>query len=104
MIPPLRTRPLGLHPPILDRHQVRKHPLLVHALPEQLPAVADARPELLARGPHRLPHPLQLELPLAPALGLVELPGAVDRPVPEVAGAGEAEGARGEGVPQEVAD
>jgi hypothetical protein len=35
---------------------------------------------------------------------LVELPGTVDGPVSQVAGSGEAEGARGKGVPEEVAD
>jgi hypothetical protein len=35
---------------------------------------------------------------------LVQLPGAVDGPVPEVAGSREAEGSGGEWVPEKVAD
>jgi hypothetical protein len=35
---------------------------------------------------------------------LVQLPGAVDSPVPEIAGSREAEGSGGERVPEEVAD
>lgn len=37
-------------------------------------------------------------------LRLVDLPGAVDGPVAEVTSSGEAKGARGSGVPEEVAD
>jgi hypothetical protein len=104
MIPPLLTRPLSLHPPILNRKHIPIHPALIHRNPEQLAPVPGARPQLLARGVHRLPLPLQLELASAPLLPLVELPGTVDGPVSQVAGSGEAEGARGKGVPEEVAD
>ena len=104
MIPPLLTRRLRLQPSILDRKQIPKHARLDHALAEQTAAIARARAELFARGPHRLVLALQLELVCAALLALEELPGAVDRPVPEVAGSGEAEGAGGERVPEEVAD
>lgn len=104
MIPPILARPLGLHPPVLDGEQILEHALLDHRLAEQLAAVADARAQLLARVPHRLPHALQLELARTAPLRLVQLPRAVDCPVPEVAGAREAEGPRGLGVPEEVAD
>lgn len=104
MIPPLLTRELGLHPPILDRKHIPIHPALIHRDPEQLAPVPGARTQLLARGVHRLPLALQLELSRAALLRLVQLPGAVDGPVPEVAGSREAEGTGGQGVPEEVAD
>lgn len=47
---------------------------------------------------------LEFEVVRTALLGSVELPGAVDGPVAEVAVSGEAERAWGEGVPEEVAD
>lgn len=104
MIPPILTRPLRLHPSILNGKHIRKHTPLIHRHAEQLSAIPGAGPQLLARRPHGLPLSLELELALLTELGLVEVPGAVDRPVAEVAGSREAERTRREGVPEEVAD
>lgn len=104
MIPPLLTRALGLHPPILNWKHILIYPALIHRDPKQLASIPSARTELLARGIHRLPLALQLELSRAALLRLVQLPGAVDGPVPQVAGSRETEGSGGERVPEEVAD
>lgn len=105
MIPPLPRRRLRLQPPILNGKQIRKHTTLVHRDPEEFgPPLAAPRPQLLARRRHRLLLPLQLQLARAPLLRLVQLPGAVDGPVAQGAAAGEFQGARGEGVVEEVAD
>lgn len=104
MIPPILGRRLRLQPPILDGEHVAEDPGLDHALAEEAAAVARARAQLLARRPHRLVLPLQLQLVRAPPLPLVQLPGAVDRPVSQVAGSREAEGAGRQRVPEEVAD
>lgn len=95
MIPPVLTRPISLQPSILNREHIRKHALLVHRHPEQLPAIAGSRAQLLAGRVHRLLLALQVEEVLAALLRLVELPGAVDGPVAQETGAGETEGARG---------
>jgi len=104
MIPPLPTRRISLQPPILNGEHIRKNTLLVHRLPEQLPAIVSARTQLFARAVHGMFLALELKVVRAALLGLVELPGTVDGPVAEVAIAGEAERARGERVPEEVAD
>lgn len=104
MIPPLLTRALGLHPPILNWKHILIYPALIHRDPKQLASIPSARTELLARGIHRLPLALQLKLSRAALLRLVQLPGAVDGPVPQVAGSRETEGSGGERVPEEVAD
>jgi len=92
---------------ILDRHAaVSPHARLHHRLAEQPPAIASPDPQLLARLAHTVPLPLELELAALLDLGAVQLPRAVDRPVPEVAVAGEAEGTwhQGCGVVQVVTD
>lgn len=61
MIPPLPPWPLGLDPPILNRHAPPNTPL-IHRHAEQPPAVPSTNPQLLARSPHRVVLPLQLEL------------------------------------------
>lgn len=104
MIPTLLRRHLRLQPPILNGKHIAEHALLVHRLAEETAAVAGARAQLLARGVHRVPLALEFQLVRPALLVLEELPGAVDRPVAEVAGAGEAERARREGVVEEVAD
>lgn len=104
MIPPVLGRILRLQAPILDRKQIAEHARLDHRLAEQPAAVAGARAELLTRRLHRLPLALQLELLRAALLRLVQLPRAVDGPVAEVAGSREAQRARRERVPEEVAD
>lgn len=104
MIPPIPTRPIRLQPPILNREHIHKHALLIHRLAEQFPAVPGARAQLLARAMHRLLLPLQVGEQFAALVRLVQLPGAVDCPVAEVASAREAERARGPGVPEEIAD
>lgn len=79
--------------------------MLVHRNPEQLgAALAAPRAQLLARRCHGLLLSLQLQLARPPLLGLVQLPGAVDCPVAKVPPSGEFEGARGEGVEEEVSD
>ena len=95
MIPPLLTRPISLQPSILNREHIRKHALLVHRHPEQFPAIAGSRAQLLTGRVHRLLLALQVEEVFAALLCLVELPGAVDGPVAQETGAGEAEGAGG---------
>lgn len=104
MIPPLLTRPLSLQPPILNRHQIRIHALLVHGFAEQPAAIAGGGAQLLTRSRHGLVLALELELVCPALLGLVELPGAVDGPMTKVTGSGEAEGTGSERVPEEVAD
>jgi hypothetical protein len=47
---------------------------------------------------------LEFELLGAAAVGLVELPGAVNCPVTEITASTEAEGARGQRVVEEIAD
>lgn len=104
MIPPLKTRPLSLQPPILNREQIRKNPLLLHRNPKHLAPVPGARSQLFTRRPHRLPLSLQLDILRLSSLRLVPVPGAVDRPVAEVACARETERTRRFGVVEEVAD
>lgn len=104
MIPALLRRRLRLQPPILNREHIAEDAALVHRLAEEPAAVAGARAQLLARGVHRVPLALEFQRLRPALLVLEELPGAVDRPVAEVAGSGEAEGARGERVVEEVAD
>ena len=104
MIPALLRRRLRLQPPILNREHIAEDAALVHRLAEEPAAVAGARAQLLARGVHRVPLALEFQRLRPALLVLEELPGAVDRPVAEVAGSREAEGARGERVVEEVAD
>lgn len=104
MIPPLPTRPLRLQPRILNRNQIPKHTRLDHTLPEQLSTVSSTRAQFLTRSLHRLPLSLQLQLVLPSLLPLVQVPGAVDRPVAEEASAGESKGTGSEWVVEEVAD
>lgn len=104
MIPSIPARAIRLQPPILNREHIHKNTTLIHRLAEQLPAIAGARAQLLARAVHRLLLPLQVGEHLAALVRLVQLPGAVDRPVAEVTGAREAERPWGPRVPEEVAD
>lgn len=109
MLPPLPTRPLRQPPRILDRHPLpvlpaSEDPLLLLPDPEQPAPVAGTRPQFLVRLAHGVPHALELQGACRALFGAVELPRAVDGPVPEVAGPAEAEGARGEWVVEEVAD
>ena len=76
----------------------------MHRLPEQLSSVSSSNPQLLTSGVHRLPLALEIEFLRISSFRLVEVPGAVDGPVSEVAVSGEAERARGFGVVEEVAD
>lgn len=94
MIPPIPTRRISLQPPILNREQIRKNTLLIHRLSEQLSTIVGAGTQLLARTVHGMFLALELEAVRATLLGLVELPGAVDGPMAEVAVSGEAEGTR----------
>lgn len=104
MIPSISTRIIRLHPPILNRKHIRKNPLLIHRHSEQLPPIARTDPQFLTCSVHRLLLALEVERVGEALLRLVDLPGAVDGPMAEVAGSGEAERARGSGVPEEVAD
>lgn len=104
MIPPFRTRPLSLQPAILNGNQIRKNTLLIHRHAEQLPAIARAGPQFLARRTHGLPLALEVILLRPASLRLVQVPGAVDCPVPEVAGSREAQRPRRLGVVEEVSD
>lgn len=86
---PLTYTPHPLHhpPTVLHRHGPQpKHPRLHHRLSEQLSPIPGANPQLLTC----ISHAVVLALEGGLALGLdvmsVELPGAVDGPVAEVAG------------------
>lgn len=104
MIPPARTRPLGLQPSIFNREQIRKNPLLIHRQPKQLPSITGTSPQFLTRRIHRLPLTLQIEVLRSASLGLVQVPGSVDRPVSEVPCSRESEWAGCFWVVEEVAD
>lgn len=94
MVPPI-AGPLRLQPRILNREHILENPRLDHTLAEQLPAITRSSSQLLTRSVHGLPLPLQLKLVVASAGRLVQLPGAVDRPVAQEARSAEAERARG---------
>lgn len=93
MVPPI-ARTLRLQPRILNREHILENPRLDHTLAEQLTAIARSGPQLLTRRIHGLPLPLQLKLVVASTARLVELPGAVNRPVAQETCSTEAEGAR----------
>lgn len=124
VIPPFPRRRLRLDPRILNRHPF-ENAILHHCnavQPAHLLGIAPLRilPELgpllrrqplvidqtqrFAGGGHAIVLALQLEFALFAALVDIAVPGAVDGPVAEEAGAGEAEGPRGEGVLEVVAD
>jgi hypothetical protein len=104
MIPPLSRWVISLQTPILNREQISEDPLLDHRLAEQPAPIARTSAQLLTCSLHAQVLALELEF-LGPALlRLEQLPGAVDCPVAEVAVSGEAEGARGQWVVEEVAD
>lgn len=108
-LPARPARPLARRPRILDRDAVPvllppEDALLLHREPEEPAAVAGAGAELLAGLAHRVPHPLELELAGGAPVRLVQLPGAVDRPVAQMARPAEAERSWGEGVVEEVSD
>jgi hypothetical protein len=103
MIPPLPW-PFSLQPPILNRKHIPKHPRLDHTLSEKFSTISGSRPQLLTSSVHSLPLSLEFELLGAAAIGLVELPGAVNRPVAEVTASTESEGARGQRVVEEIAN
>lgn len=74
--PLLETRrPIQLHAPASPRA------LLAYGDPVQAATVADIQPQLFACVLHGLELPLEAEGMRSPQIGLVELPGAVDRPV-----------------------
>jgi len=81
---------------ILDRHTTASlgnapDARLHLRLAEQPPAIAGRDAQLLVRGTHGIVLSLQLQLPRLLHFGPVELPGAVDRPVPQVSVAGESQ-------------
>lgn len=94
MVPSI-ARSLRLQPRVLNREHILENPCLDHTLAEQLPAIACSSSQLLTRSVHGLPLALQLKLVVASAGRLVQLPGAVDRPVAQEARSTEAERARG---------
>jgi hypothetical protein len=103
MIPPLPPGTISLQPRILNRKQIRKHTPLIHGYPEKFCAsFAAAGSQLFASSGHGLLLPVEFGLLLSAETGLVELPGAVDGPVAQVAVAREAEGPGREGVVEEV--
>jgi hypothetical protein len=104
MVPPISGRRISLHTSILNREHISKDTLLVHGFPEQLAPIPSPSSQLLTSIMHTLILTHHLELVLAALLRLEQLPGAVDGPVAEVAITGEAEGTRGKGVVEEVAD
>lgn len=99
MIPRLPGRRLSLHTCILDRHPFMPvNALLLHGDAVEISLLAGARaargPQLLAGQRHALVHAHQLALAGLALPAPEELPGAVDRPVSQVAVAGHPEGRR----------
>jgi hypothetical protein len=103
MIPPLPPRTISLQPRILNRKQIRKHAPLIHGHPKQLCAsFSTAGSQLFACSGHGLLLSVEFILLLSAEIGLIQLPGAMDCPVAQVAVAREAEGSGCERVVEEV--